>query len=111
MQEFLLKRKCNGIIGVPISFLDKFCPEQFRIIGLLQSSSDEEAGIPNLRFYNNFTEVRQDNSYTGASGKKANGNPVLKGKSDKGNFLYNKKTKEYVHSAYARIVIQKIKRR
>ena len=25
-------RKCNGIIGVPISFLDKYCPEQFRII-------------------------------------------------------------------------------
>ena len=27
-------RKCNGIMGVPISFLDKHCPEQFEIVGL-----------------------------------------------------------------------------
>ena len=26
--------RCNGIIGVPITFLDKYCPEQFEIIGL-----------------------------------------------------------------------------
>ena len=26
-------RRCNGIMGVPISFLDKYCPEQFEIIG------------------------------------------------------------------------------
>ncbi|WP_253812571.1 adenine-specific methyltransferase EcoRI family protein [Treponema vincentii] len=26
--------RCNGIMGVPISFLDKYCPEQFEIIGL-----------------------------------------------------------------------------
>ncbi len=24
----------SGIMGVPISFLDKYCPEQFEIIGL-----------------------------------------------------------------------------
>ena len=26
--------ECNGIMGVPISFLDKYCPEQFEIVGL-----------------------------------------------------------------------------
>ena len=45
-------------------------------------------------------------SYTGASGKKANGNPILAGKSLKGNFLYCNETNEYVHSVYARIVIR-----
>ena len=25
-------RKCNGMMGVPITFLDKYCPEQFEII-------------------------------------------------------------------------------
>lgn len=29
--------KCNGIMGVPISFLDKYCPEQFEIIGATES--------------------------------------------------------------------------
>ena len=33
MQELSSERYCNGIIGVPITFLDKYSPEQFRIIG------------------------------------------------------------------------------
>lgn len=96
-----------GYMGVPITFFDKYNPEQFDILGLLQSSTDEQAGIPNLRYYNEFKEMRQDMTYTGSSGGKANGNPVLKGKSKKGNFLYNPITDEYVHSAYARILIKR----
>ena len=96
----------KGVMGVPVTFLDKHNPEQFEIIGLLQSSTDEQAGIPNKRYYNDFKEMRQDMSYTGSTGGKANGNPVVKGKSLKGNFLYNAKTDEYVHSVYARIVIR-----
>lgn len=34
-----------GNMGVPISFLDKYCPEQFEIIGLGISSSGREAGV------------------------------------------------------------------
>jgi len=96
----------EGAMGVPITFMDKYNPEQFEILGLLQSSTEEQAGIPILRTYNDFKEMRQDMSYTGASGSKANGNPVLAGKSEKGNFLFNEVTKEFVHSVYARIVIK-----
>lgn len=106
-EEFSSERYCNGIFGVPITYLDKYNSEQFEIIGMLQSSTDEQAGIPNLRFYNSFREMRQDMSYTGASGGKANGNPVIKEKPKKGNFLYNETTGEYVHSVYARIVIRR----
>ena len=106
-EEFSSERYCNGIFGVPITYLDKYNSEQFEIIGMLQSSTDEQAGIPNLRFYNSFREMRQDMSYTGASGGKANGNPVIKEKPKKGNFLYNETTCEYVHSVYARIVIRR----
>ena len=97
----------NDKMGVPITFLDKYSPEQFEILGLLQSSTDKEAGTPNLRYYNDFKEMRQDMTYTGASGGKANGNPVMQGKSKKGNFLFNEKTGEYVHSVYARILIRR----
>lgn len=97
----------DGVMGVPITFMDKYNPEQFEIVGLLQSSTDEQAGIPNLHYYNDFKEMRQDMSFTGASGGKANGNPVIKEKPVKGNFLYNPITKEYVHSLYARIVIRR----
>ena len=99
----------DGVMGVPITFMDKYSPQQFEILGLLQSSNEQQAGIPILRTYNDFKEMRQDMTYTGSSGGKANGNPVLKGKSAKGNFLYNPETNEYVHSAYARITIKRKK--
>jgi hypothetical protein len=40
--ESSFARKCNGIMEVPITFLDKFCPEQFRIIGEANNGSDNE---------------------------------------------------------------------
>lgn len=110
MQEYLLRENCSGLMGVPITFLDKYNPEQFLIVGLLQSSDEELAGTNILRTYNDFREMRQDMTYTGSSGGKANGNPVLPGKSKKGNFLYNPQTGEYVHSAYARLLIKRRKR-
>lgn len=97
----------EGLMGVPVTFMNNYDASQFKILGMLQSSTDEQAGTPNLRYYNDFKEMRQDMTYTGASGGKANGNPVVKGKSAHGNFLYNPETHEYVHSVYARIVIQR----
>jgi len=38
--------RCNGIMGVPITFLDKFCPDQFEIIGLAAGNIRGLAGIP-----------------------------------------------------------------
>ena len=35
----------NGTMGVPISFLDKYCPEQFEIIGQTQGDSGKELGL------------------------------------------------------------------
>lgn len=30
----------DGVMGVPISFLDKYCPEQFEILGIMQRNDD-----------------------------------------------------------------------
>ena len=35
----------NGIMGVPLTFLDKYCPEQFEIIGQTQGDSGKELGL------------------------------------------------------------------
>lgn len=35
----------EGQMGVPISFLDKYCPEQFEIIGQTQGNSGKELGL------------------------------------------------------------------
>ncbi len=35
----------NGIMGVPKSFLDKYCPEQFEIIGIAEGDSGKDLGL------------------------------------------------------------------
>ena len=59
---------------------------------------------PHISLYDDYVEVRQDGSKTGSSGKKTNGNPVLKGMPDKGNYYSN--GKDIVHSLYGRIFIR-----
>ncbi len=39
---------CNGIMGVPISFLDKYCPSQFEIIGFDGNEFAETLGIKEM---------------------------------------------------------------
>lgn len=35
----------EGIMGVPITFIDKYCPEQFEIVGQTQGDSGKELGL------------------------------------------------------------------
>lgn len=35
----------DGMMGVPLTFLDKYCPEQFEIIGQTQGDSGKELGL------------------------------------------------------------------
>ncbi|MCY4562198.1 MAG: restriction endonuclease subunit M, partial [Flavobacteriaceae bacterium] len=46
----------GGYMGVPITFLDKYNPEQFEIIGLINSNSD--SGIKELKKYDEYIEMR-----------------------------------------------------
>lgn len=45
----------NGVMGVPISFLDKYCPEQFEIVGL--DRYIEGNTMPNKRMHINGKEI------------------------------------------------------
>ena len=35
--EYLLNGRCSGIMGVPITYLFKHCPEQFEIVGMCEN--------------------------------------------------------------------------
>ncbi len=48
ISDFLSREKCNGIMGVPITFLDKYNPDQFEIIGLDRYVEDNPR--PGYRF-------------------------------------------------------------
>lgn len=51
--EYLSGERCSGVMGVPITFLDKFNPDQFEIVGATESEGkgfskglwDESSGV------------------------------------------------------------------
>ena len=75
----------DGVMGVPISFLDKYCPEQFVIIGMAKRG----AGDPKLK-----SKVYTKDDYSNYSD--LNATPTLWGEDGK------------LHNTYPRMLIQKI---
>lgn len=92
-----------GVMGVPITFLDKYCPEQFEIIGMTQRGCHDD--FSDKKKYNDYWEVTQNGTKTGSSGNKTNENPNIKGKPDKGNYFVNVQG-DVIHSLYQRIFIR-----
>ena len=98
----------EGIMGVPITFLDKYNPEQFEILGLTQIGCHDLC--PDTKKYNDYKEIdRKTDQPTGQGGGKTNENAVLKGKGTKKTY-YLGPNGEMVYSAYKRILIRKIKK-
>lgn len=93
----------DGVMGVPISFLNKYNPEQFEILGATQRGCHDE--VPDTRKYDEYWEVRQDGSKTGSSGGKTNENANLLGNDGKKNYFINKDGRA-IQSAYQRIFIR-----
>lgn len=94
----------DGVMGVPISFLDKYCPEQFDILGATQRGCHDE--VPDTRKYDDYWEVKPDGTPTGSSGNKTNENANLLGNDGKKNYFINKDGR-VIQSAYQRIFIRK----
>lgn len=95
----------DKVMGVPISFMDKYCPEQFEILGMTQIGCHDQ--VLDTKRYNDYKEcVTETDMPTGASGGKTNENAVLKGKGDKKTY-YLGPNGEMVHSEYKRILIRK----
>ena len=91
----------GGAMGVPITFLDKYNPDQFEILGVAYLWDDS---VKTHKYYDDFVEVRPDGSKTGMSGKKANGLAVLPGRKKGKNSLV--RGDEVVRTAYKRIFIR-----
>lgn len=94
----------DGVMGVPITFLDKYCPEQFEILGATQRGCHDQ--FPDTRKYDDYLEYRQDGSKTGSSGVKTNENANLLQNDGKKNYFMNKEGR-IIQSAYQRIFIRK----
>jgi hypothetical protein len=93
----------TGVMGVPVSFLDKYCPEQFVILGATQRGCHDE--VPDTKKYDDYWEVKPDGTPTGSSGGKTNENANLLGNDGRKNYFINKKGR-IIQSAYQRIFIK-----
>lgn len=93
----------NGVMGVPITFLDKYDPEQFELVGASQRGCHDEN--LELKKYDDYLEVRQNGTQTGSSGNKANGNPIVAKNDGTHNYFINSDG-HVVQSCYSRIFIR-----
>lgn len=84
--ESSLNGKCNGLMGVPITFLDRFNPDQFCIVGITSGRNEfAEETWPSKR-YINPKQHNPDGSIT--QGSKANTRACLRNKNPKNNEIY-----------------------
>ncbi len=93
----------DGVMGVPITFLGKYNPEQFEILGATQRSCHDL--VPDRKKYDNYVEMKPDGTPTGSSGGKTNENANLEGNDGKKNYFVNADGHQ-VQSAYQRIFIR-----
>jgi hypothetical protein len=61
-------------------------------------------GLESHKRYDDYKEIRQNGSFTGSSGKKTNGNPMIEGKPKKGNY-YIDELGNCAYSLYDRLFI------
>ena len=87
----------EGIMGVPISFLDKYCPEQFEILGATQRGCHD--AVPDTKKYDDYWEMTQAGKPTGSSGNKTNENANLVQNDGKKNYFINAQG-HIIQSAY-----------
>ncbi|MBC8146399.1 MAG: DNA methyltransferase [Bacteroidetes bacterium] len=93
----------DGVMGVPISFLPKYNPEQFIILGATQRGCHDK--VPDTKKYDDYWEVKQNGKKTGSSGGKTNENANLAENDGRKNYFINKDG-HIVQSAYQRIFIK-----
>lgn len=69
-------RKCNGLIGVPISYFSDHCLEQFFIVGTASAPSDKDS--LNLGYdYSSYIGYNQDRTPNGRNGTTFGKCPVI----------------------------------
>lgn len=89
----------DGVMGVPVTFLDKYNPEQFEIIAL----GNLNGFTPNKTYFNPISHIN------GKEKKNEMINCVLtlKGEDKKGNFYTADNITYKIYAPYARILIKK----
>ena len=90
----------DGVMGVPITFLDKYSPDQFEIVGIAKAP----LGRPKLTYP---TQVQVDTNGKRSEVSKLNDGPTLKVDKPPATKTYYEVNGEYFVQLYARILIRR----
>lgn len=95
----------DGVMGVPITFLDSFSPDQFEILGLTTGRKDfDEISYP-IKHYENVVQHNKDGSVT--NGSKANTRATLLVDDTTSTYYTADNSDGKLVIVYARILIRK----
>lgn len=97
----------EGVMGVPITFLDKYNPEQFEIVGLAPERLDANQSSLQIKRYINGIQHKKDGST--CSGNKVNDGPVIIHDTIPLKFPYytcENEPGKYLEVLYARILVR-----
>ena len=96
----------SGVMGVPISFLDKYCPEQFEILGLTTGRSEfDEVSYPTKRYVN---AVQHNTNGTTSNGSKVNTRATIVDENPTSTYYTADNQNKPMTIVYARILIRHI---
>lgn len=100
------KQKCNGIMGVPITFIEKYCPEQFEILGITLGNT---VNYEMTKLYINAIQHNKDNSIQ--NGAKINTRATIYTDKQPANKVYYTADNSdgFLISVYPRILIRRVK--
>jgi len=93
----------HGLMGVPISFLDKYNPDQFEIVGMAQRGCHNE--LPDMKKYHDYVQMKGDGSVEGSNGRKIDEAPIVSGRTSGKTYYVNEIGNE-VTSLFMRIFIK-----
>ncbi len=92
----------DGVMGVPLTFLEKHNPDEFEILGCTQRGCHDK--VPDTKKYDSYWEMRQDGTKTGSSGGKTNENANVVANDGEKNYFTD--GKRVIQSKYGRIFIR-----
>ncbi len=80
ISTYLSDVKCNGIMGVPITFLNKYNPDQFEIIGMAKRGAGDPAlksKVYTKEDYPNYSDLNATPVIIQSNGKPKNTYPRI----------------------------------
>ena len=78
-----IPRDWKGVMGVPISFIGRWNPDQFELVG---AAAPSDEGFKNNKTYDGYDEFKADGTKL-PSRKKSSGSPFLRGRKEGGSYM------------------------